>query len=197
MKFISKIKLGVLTSLTAFFFVGCNTTDKINQTKLKKSNSKRIDSLKPKEIVILLGARIWEGVSEKQLENYRRVFSFGDSDKDGRHSKKEYIVNGRYMSLEARQGIFKASDTNNDEFVTQAEYVENRIITDEAKQLFNLMDTDQNGRLTALEFIKTGKIKDQQLAKEIFSALDTDGNKELIIPEYLRVWGKWARNISP
>ena len=101
------------------------------------------------------------------------------------------------MSLEARQGIFKASDTNNDEFVTQAEYVENRIITDEAKQLFNLMDTDQNGRLTALEFIKTGKVKDQQLAKEIFSALDTDGNKELIIPEYLRVWGKWARNISP
>ena len=59
------------------------------------------------------------------------------------------------------------------------------------------MDTDQNGRLTALELIKTGKVKDQQLAKEIFSALDTDGNKELIIPEYLRVWGKWARNISP
>ena len=197
MKFISRIKLGVLTSLITLFFVGCNTTNKIAQTNVKKPSSKGIASLKPKEIVILLGAKIWEGVSERQLENYRRVFGFGDTDNDGRHSKKEYIDNGRFMTPQARQGIFKASDTNNDGFVTLDEYVENRIITDEAKKIFNEMDANQNGILTALELLKTGKIKDNQLAKEIFSALDTNNNKELIIPEYLRIWGKWARNVTP
>ena len=85
---------------------------------------------------------------------------------------------------------------DNDGFVTLDEYVENRIITDEAKKIFNEMDTNQNGILTVLEVLKTGKIKDNQLAKEIFSALDTNNNKELIIPEYLRVWGKWARNVT-
>ncbi len=59
------------------------------------------------------------------------------------------------------------------------------------------MDADQNGKLTDIEFFKAEKIKDQQLAKEIFWVLDTNDNKELIIPEYLRVWGKWARNVSP
>ncbi len=196
MKFISKIKVVALTSLIALFFVGCNTTNKIAKKKLKQPSLKGIASLKPKEIVILLGARIWDGVSERQIENYRRVFGFGDANKDGKHSKKEYIENGRYMTPQARQGIFNASDANSDGFVTQAEYVENRIITDEAKQIFNEMDADQNGKLTDLEFFKAGKIKDQNLAKEIFLALDTNGNKELIIPEYLRVWGKWARNVS-
>ena len=192
MKFINKIKVVVLTTLIALFFTGCNTTNKI-----AKKNIKDITSLKPKEIVILLGARIWDGVSERQIENYRRVFSFGDTDKDGRHSKKEYIENGRYMTPQARQGIFKASDANNDGFVTQSEYVENRIITDEAKRIFNEMDADQNGKLTDFEFFKAGKIKEQNLAEEIFLALDTNDDKELVIPEYLRVWGKWARNISP
>jgi len=197
MKFISKIKILALNSLIALFFVGCNTTNKIATKKLKQPSIKGIASLKPKEIVILLGAKIWDGVSERQIENYRRVFGFGDADKDGRHSKKEYIENGRYMTPQARQGIFKASDANNDGFVTQAEYVENRIITDEAKQIFSEMDADQNGKLTDIEFFKAEKIKDQQLAKEIFWVLDTNDNKELIIPEYLRVWGKWARNVSP
>ena len=59
------------------------------------------------------------------------------------------------------------------------------------------MDADQNGKLTDFEFFKAGKIKEQNLAEEIFLALDTNDDKELIIPEYLRVWGKWARNISP
>ena len=196
MKFISKIKVVVLTSLIALFFVGCNTTNKIAKKNLNQPSLIGIASLKPKEIVILLGARIWDGVSERQIENYRRVFGFGDADKDGKHSKKEYIENGRYMTPQARQGIFNASDANNDGFVTQAEYVENRIITDEAKQIFNEMDADRNGKLTDLEFFKAGKIKDRNLAEEIFLALDTNGNKELIIPEYLRVWGKWARNVS-
>ncbi len=197
MKFINNIKARILTSLATVLVVGCNTTTKILDTKGEQPRLEGIASLKPKEIVNLLGAKIWEDVNERQIENYRRVFGFGDTDKDGRHSKKEYIENGRYMTPKARQGIFRASDTNNDGFVTEAEYVENRIITDEAKIIFDEMDADLNGKLTKFEFFNAGLIKNQQLAKEIFEALDTNNNGELIIPEYLRVWGKWARNISP
>ncbi|MEC7882904.1 MAG: EF-hand domain-containing protein [Verrucomicrobiota bacterium] len=197
MKFINNIKARILTSLATVLVVGCNTTTKILDTKGEQPRLEGIASLKPKEIVNLLGAKIWEDVNERQIENYRRVFGFGDTDKDGRHSKKEYIENGRYMTPKARQGIFRASDTNNDGFVTEAEYVENRIITDEAKIIFDEMDADLNGKLTKFEFLNAGLIKNQQLAKEIFEALDTNNNGELIIPEYLRVWGKWARNISP
>lgn len=197
MKFINNIKARILTSLATVLVVGCNTTTKILDTKGEQPRLEGIASLKPKEIVNLLGAKIWEDVNERQIENYRRVFGFGDTDKDGRHSKKEYIENGRYMTPQARQGIFRASDTNNDGFVTEAEYVENRIITDEAKIIFDEMDADLNGKLTKFEFLNAGLIKNQQLAKEIFEALDTNNNGELIIPEYLRVWGKWARNISP
>jgi hypothetical protein len=196
-KFINNIKARILTSLATVLVVGCNTTTKILDTKGEQPRLEGIASLKPKEIVNLLGAKIWEDVNERQIENYRRVFGFGDTDKDGRHSKKEYIENGRYMTPKARQGIFRASDTNNDGFVTEAEYVENRIITDEAKIIFDEMDADLNGKLTKFEFLNAGLIKNQQLAKEIFEALDTNNNGELIIPEYLRVWGKWARNISP
>lgn len=197
MKFINNIKARILTSLATVLVVGCNTTTKILDTKGEQPRLAGIASLQPKEIVNLLGAKIWEDVNERQIENYRRVFGFGDTDKDGRHSKKEYIENGRYMTPQARQGIFRASDTNNDGFVTEAEYVENRIITDEAKIIFDEMDADLNGKLTKFEFLNAGLIKNQQLAKEIFEALDTNNNGELIIPEYLRVWGKWARNISP
>ena len=197
MKFINNIKARILTSLATVLVVGCNTTTKILDTKGEQPRLEGIASLKPKEIVNLLGAKIWEDVNERQIKNYRRVFGFGDTDKDGRHSKKEYIENGRYMTPKARQGIFRASDTNNDGFVTEAEYVENRIITDEAKIIFDEMDADLNGKLTKFEFLNAGLIKNQQLAKEIFEALDTNNNGELIIPEYLRVWGKWARNISP
>jgi hypothetical protein len=31
------------------------------------------------------------------------------------------------------------------------------------------------------------------LSKAVFNEFDTDGNGELVIPEYLPVWGRWAR----
>jgi len=48
--------------------------------------------------------------------------------------------------------------------------------------------------LTRAEFMASKRIKDPKLAAAIFKALDTNGNGELVIPEYLRVWGKWARH---
>ena len=56
------------------------------------------------------------------------------------------------------------------------------------------MDANGNNRLTAVELVASGKLKDQKLANEVFKAMDTNGDGELIIPEYLRVWGRWARS---
>jgi len=87
------------------------------------------------------------------------------------------------MNESARRKIFAATDRNKDGIATEAEYVENRIITDEAKAIFEKMDIDGDGKVTLKEFT----------AKEVFSDFDTNADGYLTIPEYLRVWGNWAR----
>ena len=42
--------------------------------------------------------------------------------------------------------------------------------------------------------MKDKELAGQVFAGQVFAALDTDDNGTLIIPEYLRVWGKWARS---
>ncbi|MEE2808452.1 MAG: hypothetical protein VYB73_04010 [Verrucomicrobiota bacterium] len=159
------------------------------QPKITKS----ISGHSTKEILRLLGAKGVSGAQKKEIQNYRRLFSFTDRDKDGKHSKAEYIDNGRYLTPESRTGIFNASDANKDGFVSEKEYIENRIITDEAKSIFESIDTDKNNRLSSKEFIDSNRLNSKDLAKEVYSALDSNSNGELIIPEYLRVWGAWAR----
>ena len=152
--------------------------------------------LQPQQILTKFGYGGVEAASDRQLASYRRVFGFLDADRDGRHSKQEYIEDGNFMSRRTRQGIFAASDSNHDGFVSEAEYIENRIITDEAKEIFSSMDADGDGRLTAQELIASGRLGDDELATDVFEALDTNGNGELTVPEYLRVWGRWARSAS-
>ena len=166
-------------------------TIKFNSTKPK--TTKTILNHSTKEILKLLGAKGVPGAKKNEIQNYRRLFGFTDRDKDGKHSKTEYVDNGRYLTPESRAGIFNASDSNKDGFVSEKEYIENRIITDEAKSIFSSMDTDKNNKLIPKEFIQSKKLKDENLAKEVFKALDSNSNEELIIPEYLRVWGVWAR----
>ena len=154
----------------------------------------KVAGLLPRQVISMLGAQLEDGVSERELAGYRRVFGFGDADGDGRHSRREYVDEGVYMSRQARQGIFRAADSDDDGFVTQDEYVLNRIITDEAKRIFEQMDADRDGRLSEVELVGSGKLEDESLAREVFEALDSDGDGELVIPEYLRVWGRWARS---
>jgi Ca2+-binding EF-hand superfamily protein len=142
----------------------------------------------------MLGAKGRDAVTERQLSTYRRIFGFGDANGDGQHSRKEFVEDGRYLTRQARQGIFQASDSNGDGIVSAAEYIDNRIITDEAKAILNRMDTNDDGTLSLNEFVAGGRINDRDLAKTIYAALDSDGDGELVVPEYLRVWGRWARS---
>ena len=148
----------------------------------------------PRQVLTLMNYQGILGLIDRQWNSYRWVFTRLDANRDGRHSKQEYIVNGAHMNEQARQGIFRASDSNQDGFVSEAEYVENRMITDEAKLIFEAMDSNRNGRLTRAEFMASKRVRDPKLAEAIFKALDTNNNGELVIPEYLRVWGQWARN---
>ena len=147
----------------------------------------------PRQVLNLFGFQGILGITDQQVASYRRVFGFGDANRDGRHSKKEYIEDGFYLSKQSRQGIFRASDSDGDGFVTEVEYVINRMITDEAKEIFHKLDTNKDNKLSAKEIIASGKLKDEKLAQAVFKTLDVDGNKSLVIPEYLRVWGRWAR----
>ena len=153
----------------------------------------RIGGHSPRQILNLFGYRGVLGITDQQVAGYRRVFGFGDANRDGRHSKKEYIEDGFYLTKQARQGIFRASDSDGDGFVTEVEYVINRMITDEAKEIFHKLDTNKDNKLTAKEIIASGKFKDEKLARKVFTAMDINGDGSLVIPEYLRVFGRWAR----
>ncbi len=147
----------------------------------------------PREVLIEFKFQGFLALNDRHWQSYRWIFSRTDVNGDGRHSQEEYIVNGRYMTEQSRRGIFQASDHDKDGYVSAFEYFENRMITDEAKLIFEAMDGNRNGQLTRAEFMASKRIKDTKLAAAIFKALDTNGNGELVIPEYLRVWGKWAR----
>jgi len=146
----------------------------------------------PLQILAMLGAQGEAGAQPNKLEEYRRIFGFLDANEDGNLSNKEFVEDGRYMTQQARQGIFTASDANSDGIVSEQEYVTNRIITDEAKAIMAKMDEDGDGTIARSEFIGHSGLP-EALAKAVFDEFDTDGNGELVIPEYLQVWGRWAR----
>jgi Ca2+-binding EF-hand superfamily protein len=147
------------------------------------------------DIIQRLGAKLEEGVTAEELDVYSNHFDRTDSDKDGKHTKEEYINGGGYMTPQARVGIFRASDGNADGVVTKSEYVLNRIITDEAKVIVQGMDDDKDGLVERAEFVKhTAKLlSDSELAEQVFAALDTNSDGGIPIPEYLQLWGQWAR----
>ena len=153
-----------------------------------------INGHSPQQVLALFGFKGVKGVTKTREASYRRTFGFTDTNRDGKHSREEYVENGRYMTPQARAGIFQASDSNGDDVVSEDEYVENRIITDEAKEIFSAMDTNKDSKLTAKELLASKKIADKALAGEVFKALDTNSDGTLVIPEYLRVWGRWARS---
>jgi Ca2+-binding EF-hand superfamily protein len=152
----------------------------------------KVGGLPVKEVILRLGAKLETALTAMRLRGYERQFSATDTNKDGKHSVAEYVENGRYLNARARRGIFRAADVNRDGSVSEAEYILNRIITDEAKSIVQAMDRNRDG-VDRTEFLQHGKIRDEKLATAVFAALDGDGDGRLAVPEYLRVWGRWAR----
>ena len=142
-----------------------------------------------------LGAKMGEGVSARDLANYGVHFESVDRDGDGKHSPTEFIDQGFYLTPIARRGIFRAADTDSDGFVTRSEYILNRIITDEAKAIVQAMDDNGDGVVQRSEFVRNAFAPDGDvaLAEAVFDEWDSNQDGQIIVPEYLRVWGQWAR----
>lgn len=164
---------------------------------LSKPSAAKSDSpppgLTPAEILVLLGAKGRNAGSPQEVAAYRQHFNRSDLNGDGRLSHEEFVEKGFYLNAQSRAGIFRASDNDRDDVISRDEYVENRRITDEAKAIMERMDGDRDGRITRSEFVRGTGIFDQSMAAEIFTLLDTNSDGETFTPEYLRVWGGWAR----
>jgi len=145
------------------------------------------------EILTMLGAHGAAGATDPEMLAYARHFDRSDPNHDGKHTRAEYVDGGSYMTPQARAGIFGATDNNADDVATRVEYVLNRIITDEAKAIVQRTDSDKNGKVTRAEFVEGSPIEDKALAGKVFDALDANSDAVTTIPEYLRVWGGWAR----
>ena len=156
----------------------------------------QIAGVKVTVILERLGAQMEAGVSSQQLEDYAWHFQRLDRDQDGQHSPKEYIDSGQYLTAQARRGIFRAADGDGDGLVTEAEYVLNRVITDEAKTIMQPLDRDRDGSIDPSEFIDGGPLP-TATAELVFEAFDLNQDRRLSVPEYLRVWGQWARAVQP
>ncbi len=191
----SLVAVALLASFSLMVTIAAPPDDERESAKepRRQETPRRVGGRPVAEILELLGARLTKGVSESRLRSYRRVFGFTDRDGDGRHSRKEYVTDGRYMTPEARSAIFRAADSDRDGFVSREEYVFNRIVTDEAKAILQEMDTNGDRVVERKEFIRNVSIKDDDLARKVFEGLDANKDGRLPIPEYLRVWGQWAR----
>jgi len=142
-----------------------------------------------------LGAQLEQGATAEDVDAYISHFNRIDPNRDGKHTWAEYVDRGTYMTPQARAGIFRAADSNADGVVTKAEYVLNRILTDEAKAIVQAMDDDKDGLVERAEFVRQAAelLSDRALAEQVYAALDTNADGGIPIPEYLRVWGQWAR----
>ena len=161
----------------------------------REHTSLKIVGVPVADVLRRLGAKLEREAESKALDDYADHFDGSDANQDGKHTRKEFVENGRYLTPQARSGIFRAADGDGDGVVSKAEYVLNRIITDEAKAIVQGMDDDQDGLVTRKEFVRhaTRLLSDRELAVQVHSALDANADGEIPIREYLRVWGQWAR----
>ena len=170
----------------------------LNVLLAQNASTRLVGGVPFEDVFERLGAKMEFGLSFDVHQAYLRHFDLLDTNDDGRHSAEEYIDNGVHMNAMARRGIFTAADEDRDGFVSKDEYVLNRIITDEAKTILQAMDDDRDGFIGRKEFLSHTRVSlKENLGKEVFDRLDINSDGSLMIPEYLRVWGMWARSDQP
>jgi Ca2+-binding EF-hand superfamily protein len=147
-------------------------------------------------VLCLLGGKGASGLSTNVITRYRMIFASIDLDSDGYATREEYVEQGRYLNKQSRAGIFRASDRNGDQVVSEKEYVENRIITDETKDIFEGLKLDDNSTVDRNELAKALVQLDDVNVDAIFRQFDTNGDGQWHMIEFLRVWGDLARQDS-
>jgi len=184
----------LITSLLLGSFAACNSPQSNNEPTTPEdepSQPQDGDIPTPAEILEALGATGVEGATPEAVASYRAMFERLDANDDGIVTLQEYIDSGHFDEAKAT-AIFGATDRDHNGEMTEDEYVENRIITDEAKLIFADLDTNSDGNLIESEFIENAPFE-ATVGAIVYGLFDTNGDGSVMVPEYLIVWGAWAR----
>ena len=194
-----------LITVCSFFFVSACLSK-------YRSDSQIFDAKVPEgmtaiEVMQILGARGEDAFTTKEIRGMSRPFKFSDINGDGYLSEDEYVGASKHFRKNPRgaRGFLRASDNNRDGKVTHEEYIQNRIITDEAKDIFRkiIPGTDWKSipvfrwSIGKEAFLRSPYFQERKHLNDIFMAMDHDANGQLSLPEYLMTYGKWARQALP
>ena len=196
--------LKLITVCSVFFVSACMSK--------YRSDSQIFDAKVPEgmtaiEAMQILGARGEDSFTTQEIREMSRPFKFSDINGDGYLSEDEYVGASKHFRKNPRgaRGFLRASDNNRDGKVSHEEYIQNRIITDEAKDIYRkiIPGTDWESipvfrwTIEKEAFLSSSYFQERKQLNDIFMVMDRDANGHLSLPEYLMTYGKWARQALP
>jgi len=165
------------------------------------------DGMTAHEVMLIFGVKGEDSFTTQEIRGMGRPFKYSDINGDGYLSEDEYVGASKHFRKNPRgaRGFLRASDNNRDGKVTHEEYIQNRIITDEAKDIFRkiIPGTDWKSipvfrwSIGKEAFLRSPYFQERKHLNDIFMAMDHDANGQLSLPEYLMTYGKWARQALP
>ena len=165
-------------------------------------------STKAAELTPLTAMKAFDAKGEKEfttqkIASFKRSFESVDGNKNGFLTEKEYISNSPHFRghKAGARGFLFASDNDGDGRVSKVEYVMNRIVTDEAKEIYTRIDPNTDWKsipvfqwkMKRIAFEQSAYFSNRTIATQIFARMDANKDGVLHLPEYLRVYGPWAR----
>ena len=141
------------------------------------------------EVMQIFGARGEESFTTQEISGMSRPFKYSDLNSDGYLTEDEYVGASKHFRKNSRgaRGFLRASDNNQDGKVSHEEYIQNRIITDEAKDIYRkiIPETDWESipvfrwSIEKDAFLSSPYFHERAKLNEIFIAMDRDADGHL------------------
>ena len=143
-------------------------------------------------------------IGDERLAEFERVFNLFDANTDGSLTRQEITealeVLGQGISLADRANLLDRSDkagvVTRDSFIEWMASREDLDIAADLRQIFNLIDTDKSGKLSAEELIEIVRCFNTAATNaEIEAAIkkaDIDGDGEIDFEEFIGSGSLWS-----